>query len=238
MDHATGGENPTKNSDLEKSSDGELVQCFDLRSVLTDMFQTNGEKLVDSHTTNRGIILEESIAYMEDSGRLSRSKLEPYIIVDSELLETVRKSSRLLSTKGGLKLYCEEEGCSFETTNINSLRKHMMMHLGRVPFMCILCGENFECGDNATLHFKRAHIRQELKKLLKKYFPKTYKCGNKCGMVFKTKSSYQVHRFHSHIKDISHECKACGLVNSCIAALRKHMKQYIKLKSIFARSVV
>ena len=171
------------------------------------------------------------MAYMEGSERLSRGKLEPYIIVDSELLETVRKSSRLLSTKGGLKLYCYEESCSFETTKINTLRKHMMMHLGRVPYMCILCEEHFDCGDKATLHFKRAHIRQELKKLLKKYFPQTYKCGNKCGMVYKTRSAYQVHRFHSHIKDISHECKVCGLVNSCIAELRKHMKRIHKTES-------
>ena len=45
--------------------------------VLTDMFQANEEKLVDSHATNSGIMLEESIAYMKGSERLFCGKLEP-----------------------------------------------------------------------------------------------------------------------------------------------------------------
>ena len=186
MDYVSSGKNPTIKKDREKSRDDELIKCFDLRSVLIDIIQTNEEKLVDSYTTNRGIMLEESIEYMEISGRFSRDKLEPYILVDSELLETIRKQSRLLSSKGGLNLYCTEEGCGFEAIKIDLLRKHMMMHLGRVPYMCNMCGEHFERSCNATRHFKMFHIKQELKRLIKKYFPKTYKC-NRCEVVLKTK---------------------------------------------------
>ena len=80
MDYVSSLKNPTNNKYcVQSSDDGELVQCFDLKSVLIDIIQTHEEKLVDSYTTNRCIMLEESIDYMESSGRFSRDKLEPYI---------------------------------------------------------------------------------------------------------------------------------------------------------------
>ena len=217
------GREKANHKDNDKSNDGELVKCFDMRSVLIDITQTNKEKLSDYHKTNRSLVLEQSIEYMESSERFSPKNLEPYIEVDSELLSSTRKQSRLSKSKGRPNVYCSEEGCGFETSKINSLRKHIMMHLGKVPYMCNVCGENFERYDNARLHFKRVHIRQELRNILKTYFPITYKCG-KCGIIYESENLLNVHRFHSHTKGASHKCKVCGVVNDGIASLKYHMK--------------
>ena len=44
---------PKNIEDSEMSSDGELEERFDLRLVLVDIIQTNGDKLVDYYRTNR-----------------------------------------------------------------------------------------------------------------------------------------------------------------------------------------
>ena len=76
------------------------------------------------------------------------------------------------------------------------------MLLGRVPYMYILCGEHFERGDNPTIYFKRAHIRQEIKHFFKEVLSKIY------------------------IRYISHERKVCGLVNNGIFSNTKSHANY------------
>ena len=207
----------------ENINDCGLVKFFDLRSVLIDIIQTNEEKLLNYYKTNRRIIQEESIKYMESSGNFSQNRLEPYIKVDFELLSTTRKQSILSRTKGRVNMYCSEESCDFQTSKITSLRKHMMMHLGKVPYMCNICGEHFERNDYAIKHFKQVHIGRELRNILKTYFPKNFKCG-KCGILHESENLLNVHRFHAHVKDALHKCKVCGVVNKGIASLKNHMK--------------
>ena len=123
---------------------------------------------------------------MESFGRVSGNKLAPYINVDSELLSTTRKQSMLSRIRGSLNLYCSEESCDFETSKINSLRNHLMMHLGKVPYMCNICGEHFERNDNAMKHFKQVHTEQWIRNILKLYFPK----NNKCEIIYKSENSF------------------------------------------------
>ena len=64
MDYISTDGTPTNSADSEMSSYCELEKRFDLRSVLVDIIQTNGEKLVDYYRTNRETILKKSLKYV------------------------------------------------------------------------------------------------------------------------------------------------------------------------------
>ena len=133
---------------------------------------------------------------------LDRTSLEKFVVEDQHLLQIVRDKCR---RKGNKIFNCKQ--CEFASTLRNAMEKHVMDHLGKLPFKCDLCHENFGRRSNAVKHIRVKHIFRELKIYVRKQIPVQRDCYI-CGHRLATRQSLHGHMIRLHPEKLSN-CKFC-----------------------------
>ena len=133
---------------------------------------------------------------------LDRTSLENFVVEDKHVIQIVRNKCK---RKGDKIFNCKQ--CDFNTTLRNAMEKHVMDHLGKLPFMCDLCQESFGRRSNAVKHIRVRHIFRELKVYVRKQIPVQRDC-HICGVKLASRQSYHGHMMRLHNEKLSN-CKFC-----------------------------
>jgi len=171
--------------------DGEEIKterAVDEGIALQNIFQSEAISSAVATTLNNLIregqynvlsITKKCFEQIDNSKMVDRAFLEGFVIEDEPLLRIVRGRCR---RKGETLFNCKE--CDFSTSLRNAMEKHVIDHLGKLPFKCDLCKENFGRRDNAV-------------------------CDG-CGMAFKSKSALKRHKSVMHDGIKPHACTICS----------------------------
>ena len=106
------------------------------------------------------------------------------------------------------KFKCPEEGCHYEATKENYMKRHMNNVHGEKKHVCDRCGKKFTTAYEVRVHIKRAHLIEE------------HPC-QECGKVFKNKYTLMYHK-REH-KEARKSCEKCGKKFVHNDSLRHHM---------------
>ncbi|XP_072391273.1 uncharacterized protein [Diabrotica undecimpunctata] len=121
------------------------------------------------------------------------------------------------------KFTCDEENCSKVYASLYSLKTHKLIHEGKRPFLCVVCGKDFISKKSLICHekihsiIKGYHcdlcnvgfsIRSNLRAHIKKYHECIRFHCSQCPKEFMTKCTLDRHeKTHAGIKEFKcHEC--------------------------------
>ena len=168
----------------------------------SDAFGKTVQKKISEGEYNVQNIAKTCFQLISGCKMLDRTSLENFVVEDKQLIQIVRNKCR---RKGETNFNCKQ--CDFTATLRNAMEKHVMEHLGKLPFMCDLCQESFGRRSNAVKHIRVRHIFRELKVYVRKQIPVQRDC-HICGVKLASRQSYHGHMMRLHNEEVSN-CKFC-----------------------------
>ena len=70
----------------------------------------------------------------------------------------LRTMNRVTVTEDGVKLHlCPQDGCAKKFKSRSNLNRHHRIHTGEKPYMCDLCGRQFNESTNLNTHLRQVH---------------------------------------------------------------------------------
>ena len=182
--------------------EGKALQKIFQSEAISSAVATTLNNLIREGQYNVLNITKKCFEQIDNSKMVDRAFLEGFVIEDELLLRTVRGRCR---RKGETLFNCKE--CDFSSSLRNAMEKHVIDHLGKLPFKCDLCKENFGRRDNAVKHIRMRHIFGELKSYVKKQIPAQREC-HICGDKLASRQSHDDHMMRLHNDSLSN-CKYC-----------------------------
>ncbi len=89
--------------------------------------------------------------------------------------------------------------CSREYSNRANLERHVRLHTGVKPYMCMVCDQGFTRKDDLKHHM-----------LKHSDLPKPYRCGQ-CDRNYSQRSVLRLHFRSCHNANLNHLCMQCGI---------------------------
>jgi KRAB domain-containing zinc finger protein len=113
---------------------------------------------------------------------------------------------------------CDYEGCSYSTTKLYNLRRHMCLHTHDY-ISCDYpgCTNKFTCQSAKTLHIGRSHLGENM-----------LMCEI-CSKSYKSPSGLSVHKAVAHEREGKHKCDLCTETFFYSKALDAHMAKHTNI---------
>ncbi|XP_057559039.1 transcriptional repressor CTCFL isoform X2 [Hippopotamus amphibius kiboko] len=103
--------------------------------------------------------------------------------------------------------------CTFTSSRISSLNRHMKIHTSEKPHVCHLCLKAFR-----TVTLLRNHVNTHTG-------TRPYKCGD-CDMAFVTSGELVRHRRYKHTHEKPFKCSMCKYASVEASKLKRHIRSH------------
>ncbi|XP_030697479.2 transcriptional repressor CTCFL isoform X1 [Globicephala melas] len=142
---------------------------------------------------------------------ISPLNIEKPALGQARVEEANATESQKKTKEGKRTFHCDI--CTFTSSRISSLNRHMKTHTNEKPYTCHLCLKAFR-----TVTVLRNHINTHTG-------TRPYKCGD-CDMAFVTSGERARHRRYKHTHEKPFKCSMCKYASVEASKLKRHIRSH------------
>ncbi|XP_059979216.1 transcriptional repressor CTCFL [Lagenorhynchus albirostris] len=142
---------------------------------------------------------------------ISPLNIEKPALGQAHVEEANATESQKKTKEGKRTFHCDI--CTFTSSRISSLNRHLKTHTNEKPYTCHLCLKAFR-----TVTVLRNHINTHTG-------TRPYKCGD-CDMAFVTSGERARHRRYKHTHEKPFKCSMCKYASVEASKLKRHIRSH------------